>query len=696
MIKGTKMFNVHHSPLGAWASLTFGSPLSGVSIDLEEPEVKKSGTMLFGIASDKEVRSIGFTERVKHNNLSSDRENPPVQDVFNNYGIYPEQMVRRSLTPSCDTFEAENLSLTVYTPPTFLDDIREREISPVECVPGILMDFTIDNRNGNNDLVAFFCLSYYQPKKIYSFVNDKTLGFGFKEKWTFAVKNNSDAFLIQGGEALDFVKRGIPFLHQNGPAYICTKVPAGEMKTLSLCWSVFTESGSIGNIISKYYYTKYFSNVYDVANCVLSESDVLRKMCREYDDKIMACVACDSNNRVEIFSQAVRGYYASSQLLIDEKSCLHWNVSEGAYLWRNTIDLCADHLAWELFANPWIVRNLMDDFINHYSYHDRVYFPGKDGDYAGGLSFTHDMGCYFTYSERGKSAYERENNNSDPFYCYMTTEELLNGIYCICGYTLKTNDVAWLNSHSGILGELMDSLENRDGMCDSERNGILKGVSCRSGSCGIESTTYDALDHSLLEAAGNIYVFIKTWCSLVMLKKCAKLLLDDNTAKRAEAMLEKCRMSVDLFKNNTDRYLKSNVYKDFGGAVSAAAEPLAIPYLLGAINESDEPILFETLKNHEDACLEKGVCIDENTGGLRLSSTSTNSWTSKVILTLFVLENALKMHVPESIERELLHWTQVSAAELTVSDQIRNDTRVAIGGHYYPRIVTAAVWLWGK
>jgi len=419
-------------------------------------------------------------------------------------------------------------------------------------------------------------------------------------------------------------------------------------------------------------------------------------MCMECDKRALANVNEDSRERIDIFSQAIRGYYASSQLLLDENSCLHWNVSEGAYLWRNTIDLCADHLAWELFANPWIVRSLMDDFINYYSYEDRVYFPGKDGDFVGGLSFTHDMGCYFTYSESGKSAYERENNNSDPFYCYMTTEELLNGIYCICGYALKTKDTAWLDSHSGILGALMDSLENRDGACESERNGILKGVSCRSGSCGIESTTYDALDHSLLEAAGNVYVFVKTWCSLVMLKRCASLLSDDNTAKRAEAMLEKCRKSVALFKNDSDKWLKSNAYKDFGGAVSAAAEPLAIPYLLGVINEIEEPILFETLKSHEEACLEKGVCIDENTGGLRLSSTSANSWTSKVILTLFVLEKVLKMPVPESIERELLHWTQVSAAEHTVSDQIRSDIRVAIGGHYYPRIVTSAVWLWGK
>ena len=59
------MFHTHHAPVGAWASLTFGSPSKGVSIDLENPEVKDSGTLLFGMANGQEVHTIGFTERQK-------------------------------------------------------------------------------------------------------------------------------------------------------------------------------------------------------------------------------------------------------------------------------------------------------------------------------------------------------------------------------------------------------------------------------------------------------------------------------------------------------------------------------------------------------------------------------------------------------------------------------------------------------
>ena len=85
-----------------------------------------------------------------------------------------------------------------------------------------------------------------------------------------------------------------------------------------------------------------------------------------------------------------------------------------------------------------------DQFIEEYSYTDRVRFPGREGLYEGGISFAHDMGCYFTYSRRGQSAYERSNDSRNGFYFHMTTEELLNGIYCMAGYALKTGDAAWL------------------------------------------------------------------------------------------------------------------------------------------------------------------------------------------------------------------------------------------------------------
>lgn len=689
------MFHTHHAPVGAWASLTFGSPSKGVSIDLENPEVKDSGTLLFGMANGQEVHTIGFTERQKtEGDATGDRERPPMKGAFRDYGLYGQEEIVRTLTPSLDRYEAGNLCLTVYTPCQGLPDPEKGEIPSDMCLPGVLMDLTVDNRTGERPCTAFFGLAYPAPKKIAAVDTANMCGFGYKGSRAFAAEKEEDIFLVQGGGALGHLKEGKASIHQNGPAFIGLHVPAGEKRTLSVVWAVYASEGSNGYLHTRYYYSRYFGDVFEATEGVLARREQIRQRSEEADRALMDRVDNQDASHLQLFCQAVRGYYASSQLLEDAEGQVHWNVSEGAYLWRNTMDLCADHLAWELLANPWIVRSLMDDFLEGYSYHDRVNFVGWEGDFPGGISFCHDMGCFFTYSGKGHSAYEHENAAGQSFYLYMTTEELLNGIYGICGYVLKTGDMEWLKSHEGLLSELMDSLENRDASTEDERNGILKAVSCRSGTCGLESTTYDALDHSLLEASGNLYVFIKTWCALVMLCKCALAEGNEKVADRAERMLQRCRNSVRLFQDSDNAWLKANAYRDLPGAVAAAAEALVIPYLLGVLRKEEEPELFDGLYRHEMACLRPGVCIDEATGGLRLSSTSTNTWTSKVVLTLYAMEEILKMEVPECVERELLGWAQVSAVDCTVSDQIRSDSRTAIGGHYYPRIVTAASWLW--
>ena len=58
-----------------------------------------------------------------------------------------------------------------------------------------------------------------------------------------------------------------------------------------------------------------------------------------------------------------------------------------------------------------------------------------------------------------------------------------------------------------------------------------------------------SLDYALREASGSLYLFIKSWCSLVLLKHCAQQMGDMDVAARAETMLSKCRESEkDVYK----------------------------------------------------------------------------------------------------------------------------------------------------
>ena len=61
-------------------------------------------------------------------------------------------------------------------------------------------------------------------------------------------------------------------------------------------------------------------------------------------------------------------------------------VNEGEYCMMNTLDLSVDHAFWELEHNPWVVKNLLDNFVRHYSYTDGI--KRADGTIGiGGISF---------------------------------------------------------------------------------------------------------------------------------------------------------------------------------------------------------------------------------------------------------------------------------------------------------------------
>ena len=55
-------FHTHHAPAGAWSSLTFGGTGTAVSVDFQEPNVKKSGALLAGAAFPGGLRTIAIAD----------------------------------------------------------------------------------------------------------------------------------------------------------------------------------------------------------------------------------------------------------------------------------------------------------------------------------------------------------------------------------------------------------------------------------------------------------------------------------------------------------------------------------------------------------------------------------------------------------------------------------------------------------
>jgi len=86
-------------------------------------------------------------------------------------------------------------------------------------------------------------------------------------------------------------------------------------------------------------------------------------------------------------------------------------------------------------------------------------------------------------------------------------------------------------------------------------------------------------------------------------------------------------------------------------------------------------------------------------GGIKLSSTSNNSWMSKIALFQYVCREVLHLHEENEQIAAIFHaadaahvkWQTEGSSYWACSDQFVKG--VAKASRYYPRIVTAALWL---
>jgi len=333
-------------------------------------------------------------------------------------------------------------------------------------------------------------------------------------------------------------------------------------------------------------------------------------------------------------------------------------------------------------------------FTDRYSYYDKVSFPGDCTEYEGGISFTHDMGVANTLSRPGYSSYEKYG--IEGCFSHMTQEQLVNWICCGAVYSENSKDKLWLQDNLNIFIECFKSMVNRDHPIAENRTGIMKLDSSRVMG-GAEITTYDSLDVSLGQARNNIYLASKCWAAYIALEK----IFTDNDlielAKEAGLQAEKCAAS--LAKQVTAQgYIPAVLEKGNNSKIIPAIEGLIFPCFTNCREALDENGRFgpyiKALKVHLNTVLVEGVCLFED-GGWKLSSTSNNSWLSKIYLCQFIARKILGIqweqqgakadaaHVNWLLHPEKSYWCW--------SDQII--AGVPEGSKYYPRGVTAALWL---
>jgi hypothetical protein len=415
-----------------------------------------------------------------------------------------------------------------------------------------------------------------------------------------------------------------------------------------------------------------------------------------------------------MIAHGTRGYYGSTQLL-DVGGEPFFVVNEGEYCMMNTLDLSIDHAFWELEHNPWVVKNILNNFSRHYSYHDQV--KAKSGTLtAGGLAFCHDMGVNNNFSRGGDSSYELANLHG--CFSYMTQEQLCNWILLAACYVASTGDTQWLLENAHLLAACAESMRRRA----DARTGVMSHDSARCGD-GQEITTYDSLDESLGQARANTYLAVKCWASWIGLEMLAKLRAgagsDDGVAMVEPSLSDElaCFLAGSAGPDGTIPAVLERDSRGYASRILPAIEGLIYPaWWLSCLksratgkHQRDaqdllvaalELPLIGVLRRHTVALLtdpeRRNLFAD---GGIKLSSTSNNSWMSKIALFQYVAREILHLHeeseqiaaIFQAADAAHVRWQTEGSSFWACSDQFVKG--VAKASRYYPRIIVAALWL---
>lgn len=693
----TPFFMTHHAPVGAWSSMTFGLPGMGVGIETEALAVDRTADLVVACSRGGRTVMLPFFTADTVKDQEGQMAGNAAPAAFRSWKVVPAAELKRQLTPSTDVFTGGGIRFSVTSPRFEFPEPAVGGEAGMAAIPALLLEMEIDNTAEDKPATGFLGIVYKGIGRIRAldWSDDKLAGIAFQDRWAIAALAGPEVFTIRAGSISTQVETGKAVIHpggnQGGIAFRVAPRSRGKLTAVL----GFYRGGNhvVQGKPSSYAYTRSYDSVEAVCSTALKSAEAFRLAAKAFDARMTP----PGSDPViaDMLAQASQAYYTNTSLIRDGQGRFFWNVCEGQYAWRNTLDLAVDHLPFEFTAHPWVARNVIDSFIDTYSYRDTIRFDGETtAAHPGGISFGHDQGNYTALSPAGRSAYEQSNREGG--YSFMTTEQLLNGAYCAAAWAIKGGDADWNRRRLPIARDILASLENREHADPAKRDGILRAQSDRVGT-GCEITTYDALDPSLRDARGNLYVVVKTWGAALMLARWFESEKDTVHAQRAQALAARAAASLEAkFQKEAGRF-PANLLDGGDTMVIAALDPLAVPLFCGMENDLRRfPALNAALLAHGRSCLKPGVCLDAATGGLRLSSLSENTWPSKVALTLAVLqwlENRPLDQVAPTALPEMARWMQVSAAQTTVSDQINAASRKQIGGAYYPRLVTIRMLL---
>jgi hypothetical protein len=692
-------FNAQHSPAGAFASFTLGYPgrAGGLGLELGKPADQNVYIGLQSSSSPATYKMLPFYEEI-----NSDASRFDIESVSNNTEFsvtlepYRKSEIRRELDIATDTWYAGDMTFRIYSPVVALPDpstAPEEDITLV-TVPAVLVEITVDNTacserrevlfgyEGNDPYSAMRCFD--------TGVDSRVAGVG-QGLITAIATDEPD---VRAG--LSFVPQSLlEPLHSENLRFglgkvgaLLFSVPGGSKKCFRCAVCFYRGGCATAGQKTRYWYTRYFGSIEEVAEYVLTNFETIKNRIL-HSQSSFDTTGLSREQRV-MLSHAIHSYYGSTQLLERENEPL-WIVNEGEYRMMNTLDLTADQLFFEMKMNPWTVKNVLSEYLRRYSYEDAVVFPGESNEYSGGTGFTHDMGVGNVFSLPGRSVYELSGLHG--CFSYMTHEQLVNWVCCASVYLHQSTDSEWLDENRDVFRKMLESMCNRDHPDDSQRDGIMDLESSRTRG-GAEITTYDSLDTSLGQARRNTYLAVKCWAAYCALEKIFYRLDDRTNAEIAAGAAHRCASTIVQF-CEADGTIPAVIDGKNRSRIIPIIEGLVFPLYTGCKEVLDPEGIYgefiRALTRHVEKVLGDRRCLFDD-GGWKLSTTSDNSWLSKIYLCQFVARHLLKIDVDPQADTAHLKWlTDRRNAYWAWSDQMVAGS--ARGSRYYPRGVTAVLWL---
>ncbi|MCX7049193.1 MAG: beta-xylosidase [Candidatus Sumerlaeota bacterium] len=706
--------------MGAFASFTLGFPgaKGGLGLELGKPADQN---VFIGLESHETgiFEALPFSERMGDERARFEVEAERA-DQERKARIVPfaREAIRREFRVATDAWIAGDLTFRVISPVHPIPDPEATASAAVvetsataaaamaaadeeelkrALLPAVLAEATVDNRRGKIARRVYFGYSGNDPysgmRRLDDVTGGKIVGVGQGRCTAIATRDTS----VRSSLAFSIEEAIAPRIPENhvfglgGVGALVASVPAGEKRAFRFAICFYRGGIVTAGMDASYLYTRCYRNIEEVAAYGLEHFDEYVAWAAKAEKKIEDSGL--SGDQRFMMAHAIRSYYGSTQLLECGGKPL-WVVNEGEYRMMNTFDLTVDHLFYEMEMNPWTVRNVLEWYVSRYSYCDKVRFPGGKAEYPGGVSFTHDIGVANTFSRPGYSAYELFG--LDGCFSHMTHEQLVNWILCGAVYITGARDTAWRQRMLPIFKDCLQSMLNRDHPDPARRDGVMNLDSSRTNG-GAEITTYDSLDVSLGQARNNLYLAVKCWAAYLASEKLFNEIENRDLASEAGAQAERCAATL-VSKMTPGGYLPAVFEKDNDSKIIPAIEGLAFPYFTGCQEALDLEgrfgTLIQTLWRHIETVLAPGVCLFPD-GGWKISSTSDNSWLSKIYLCQFVYRRLLGFdwgqagaaadaaHVGWLLDPRNAYWCW--------SDQIVGG--IAKGSKYYPRGVTAILWM---